>query len=141
MGKGNLATKEKFYTDEEYFIFERESEEKHELINGEIVATGGANRNHCLINGNITSVIHSQLKNKNFEIYANTMRVRMKEGNYSYPDVVVVCDEPQFADNEFDTLLNPVIVVEILSKSTRFREEGEKLTTYQKMVGRLRMIL
>ncbi len=61
------------------------------------------------------------------------MRVRMKKGRYGYPDVVVVCDKPQFADDEFDVLLNPLIVVEVLSKSTRFRDKTEKLTTYQKM--------
>ena len=61
---------------------------------------------------------------------ANDMRVRMKKGRYGYPDVVVVCDQPQFADNEFDVLLNPLVVVEVLSKSTRFRDKTEKLKTY-----------
>lgn len=59
--------------------------------------------------------------------------MRRREGNFAYPDVVFVFAEPQFADGEFDTLLNPVIVIEILSKSTRFRDKTEKLETYQKM--------
>ena len=61
------------------------------------------------------------------------MRVRMRGAHYGYPDVVVVCGEPQFADNEFDVLLNPVIVVEVLSDSTRFRDKTEKLETYLTM--------
>ena len=61
------------------------------------------------------------------------MRVRMKKRHYGYPDVVVVCGEPLFEDDEFDTLLNPTVVVEVLSKSTRFRDKTEKLETYQKM--------
>ena len=133
MSQSNLATKEKFYTDEEYIALEREATEKHELADGEIIAMAGASREHNLICVNVSSEIRQNLKGSGCETYATDMRVRMKEGNYAYPDVVVVCDEPQFADDEFDTLLNPVIVVEILSKSTRFRDKNEKLTTYQKM--------
>ncbi len=57
----------------------------------------------------------------------------MREENYAYPDVIVVCNEPQFADNEFDVLLNPIVVVETLSKSTRFRDKTDNVKTYQKM--------
>ena len=106
MSKSNLATVEEFYTDEEYIALECEAQEKHELFNGKIIATATSNRNHCLINGNTSGAIHSQLKTSSFEVYSSNMRVRMKEGNYSYPDVVVVYDEPQFVDGEFDTLLN-----------------------------------
>ena len=133
MSQSNLATKEKFYTDEEYLAFEREAEEKHELIDGEIVAMAGASREHNLISGNIFAGIHFRLRESACETYMNDMRLRMRKGRYSYPDVIVVCDEPQFADDEFDVLLNPTVVVEVLSKSTRFKDKTEKLTTYQKM--------
>jgi Uma2 family endonuclease len=133
MSKSNLATVEELYTDEEYISLEREANEKHELANGEIIAMAGASREHNLICVNIAGELRQNLKGSGCETYATDMRVRMKEGNYAYPDVVVVCDEPQFADGEFDTLLNPVIVIEILSKSTRFRDKTEKLETYQKM--------
>ncbi len=129
----NLATIQKYYTEEEYLAFEREAVDKHELIDGEIVAMAGASRRHNLISTNTTVAFGIQLRGKRCEIYANDMRVRMKKGRYSYPDVVVVCGEPQFADDEFDVLLNPVVVVEVLSKSTRFRDKTEKLETYQKM--------
>lgn len=133
MSKSNLAVAEKLYTPEEYLEFEREAEFKHEFIDGEIIAMAGASREHNLIGVNVSGELRSRLKGKNCEIYANDMRVRMRKNRYGYPDVVVVCDEPQFADDEFDVLLNPLIVVEILSKSTRFRDKTEKLITYQKM--------
>ena len=82
---------------------------------------------------NTFAEIRFQLKGKDCESYANDMRVRMKAGRYGYPDVVVVCGKPEFADDEFDVLLNPTIVVEVLSKSTRFRDKNEKLIAYQKM--------
>ncbi len=133
MSKNNTAAKPKSYTPEEYLAFERESEEKHEFIDGEIVAMAGASREHNLIGTNVTVDLGYQLRGKNCELYANDMRVRMRNGRYGYPDVVVVCDEPQFDDDEFDILLNPTIIVEVLSKSTRFRDKTEKLIAYQKM--------
>ena len=133
MSKSNLATVEKIYTDEEYLAFEREAEEKHELIDGEIVAMAGATRRHNLISTNTTIALGVQLRGRNCEAYANDMRVRMRKSRYSYPDVVIVCGEPNFADDEFDVLLNPTVVVEVLSKSTRFRDKTEKLETFQKM--------
>ena len=133
MSRSNLAVAEKVYTPEEYLKFEREAEEKHEFIDGEIVAMAGASREHNIIGTNISSELHFQLKGKTCEIYANDMRVRMRKERYGYPDVVVVCGEPRFDDDGFDVLLNPTIIVEILSKSTRFRDKTEKLIAYQKM--------
>jgi Uma2 family endonuclease len=140
MSNSNLAVAEKLYTPEEYLELERETEEKHEFIDGEIVAMAGASREHNLIGTNITVELGFRLRGKGCEIYANDMRVRMRKNRYGYPDVVVVCGKPQFDDEEFDVLLNPLIVVEILSKSTRFRHKTEKLITYQKM-GSLRECL
>lgn len=129
----NLATVGKLYSEEEYLAFERSALDKHELIDGEIVAMAGASREHNLITVNVLSGLHSQLRGRSCEVYSTDMRVRMKKGRYGYPDVVVACGEPEFADDEFDVLLNPVVVVEVLSKSTRFRDKTEKLETYQKM--------
>lgn len=129
----NLATVGKLYSEEEYLAFERSALDKHELIDGEIVAMAGASRRHNVICSNTTISVGYQLRGKTCEIYASDMRVRMKKGRYGYPDVVVACGEPEFADDEFDVLLNPVVVVEVLSKSTRFRDKTEKLETYQKM--------
>lgn len=142
MSKSNLAKAEKLYTEEEYLAFEREAEEKHEFFDGRIIplhsdydvlAIAGASRRHNLIGTNTGTEIRFRLKGKDCETYIADMRVRMKGKRYGYPDVVVVCAEPQFADEEFDILLNPTVVVEVLSKSTRFRDKTDKLETYQKM--------
>ncbi len=142
MSQGNLAESKKLYTVEEYLAFEREALEKHEYIDGEIVplheqreitAMAGASRRHNLISGNFFGEIRNQLKGKSCEIYPNDMRVRMSANRYSYPDVVVVCGEPQFADDEFDVLLNPTVLVEVLSSSTRFRDKTEKLEDFRKL--------
>ncbi len=82
---------------------------------------------------NITVELGYQLRGKGCELYANDMRVRMRNRRYGYPDVVVICGAPQFDDDEFDVLLNPTAVVEVLSKSTRLRDKTEKLIAYQKM--------
>ena len=133
MSRSNLAESKKYYTVEEYLAFEREAFEKHEYIDGELILMAGASREHNLISVNTTRELGNQLKGKSCEVYANDMRVRMKGKRYGYPDVVVICGEPEFADDEFDVLLNPTIVVEVLSSSTRFRDKTEKLETYQKM--------
>ena len=142
MNQPNPAPAEKLYTVEEYLAFERQSEEKHEYIDGRIIkvesefdstAMAGASRKHNLVSGNVFGELHSQSKGGNCESYINDMRVRMKNNRYGYPNVVIVCGQPEFADDEFDTLLNPTLVVEVLSKSTRFRDKTEKLETYQKL--------
>ena len=133
MSKGDLAATQKLYTPEEYLVFERAAAKKHEFIDGEIVAMAGASRRHNLIGVNVAGELRFRLRGKNCEVYANDMRVRMRKNRYGYPDVIVVCGEPEFADKEFDVLLNPFVVAEVLSKSTRFRDKTEKLTAYQKM--------
>lgn len=141
MSQRNLAPADKLYTVEEYLAFERASEEKHEYIDGKIIplredyeveAMAGASRRHNLIGTNTGTEIRFQLKGKNCETYISDMRVRTKPNRYAYPDVVIVCGEPQFADDEFDVLLNPTVVIEILSASTRFRDKTNKLEVYQK---------
>ena len=141
MSQRNLARTDKLYTVEEYLALERASEEKHEYIDGKIIplredydveAMAGASRRHNLINGNVFGELRNQLKGKNCETYISDMRVRLKPNHYGYPDVVVVCGEPQFADDEFDVLLNPTVIIEILSASTRFRDKTNKLEVYQK---------
>lgn len=144
MSQSNLAQAEKLYTVEEYLAFEREALEKHEYIDGRIVplhrdydieikAMAGASRKHNLIGTNIGTEIRFQLKGKNCETYISDMCVRTKPKRYGYPDVVVVCSEPNFADDEFDVLLNPTVLVEVLSPSTEFRDKTEKLEIFQKM--------
>lgn len=136
-----IVKPQEFYTVEEYLAFEREAETKHEYISGLIVAMAGASRAHNLITGNVAGEFRNQLKGQPCETYSNDMRVRTTLTDYTYPDVVVVCGEPRFEDNEFDTLLNPTVVVEVLSKSTARRDRVEKLADYRGMPSLKEFIL
>ncbi len=119
-------------TPNEYLIKEREAEFKSEYRDGQIIAMPGASRQHNLITINISSGLHLQLLDRNCEVYSNDMRVKISDaGVYTYPDVVVVCDEPCFEDDHFDTLLNPTVIVEVLSPSTEVYDRNEKFSSYQ----------
>ncbi|MFL6201542.1 MAG: Uma2 family endonuclease [Thermoanaerobaculia bacterium] len=121
------------FTPEEYLAFERRSASKSELVHGEIVAMTGASRRHNLIAGNLFAALHAQLrKERGCEAYTTDMRVRIPATNlYTYPDVVVVCGEPRFEDGELDTLLNPTLIAEVLSKSTEDYDRGSKFANYR----------
>ncbi|HEY3567466.1 MAG TPA: Uma2 family endonuclease [Thermoanaerobaculia bacterium] len=114
----------------EYLAFERQSELRHEYLDGEVFAMTGASRAHNLIAGNIFGELWSQLKKRPCEAYKEGMRVRTPAGLFTYPDVAVVCGEPRFDDVEFDTLLNPTLIVEVLSPSTEAYDRGTKAKQY-----------
>jgi len=119
-------------TPEEYLEFERKSEIKHEYFDGEIFAMSGAKRNHNKITTNLSGLVWQHLKSKNCENYSSDMRVFVPEtGLYTYPDLVVVCGEPKFKDDVFDTLLNPVLLIEVLSDSTEGYDRGKKFQHYR----------
>ncbi len=121
-----------YLTPAEYLSIERQSETKHEYFNGEMFAMVGASRTHNLIAGNIFGEIRQQLKGKEYEAYTNDMRVRIPAtGLYTYPDVVVVCGEPNFEDQYIDTLVNPTLIVEVLSESTELYDRGKKAGFYR----------
>ncbi len=107
-----------YISPEEYLRLERQAEYKSEYVNGEIFAMTGASRKHNLVAGNIFREL-SQLKSRQCEAYVGDMRVKVTAtGLYTYPDVVVVCGDPKFEDKYVDTLLNPTLLVEVLSQST-----------------------
>lgn len=107
-------------TPEAYLTRDRAAERKSEYIAGEIVAVAGASRNHNLIAGNLFGELRQQLKGRPCEAYTGDMRLAVDlDRHFTYPDVMVVCGEPEFLDGgHFDTLLNPVLVVEVLSPTT-----------------------
>jgi Uma2 family endonuclease len=120
------------FTPEEYLVLERKAEYKSEYLDGEILAMTGASRKHNLISTNAITALNKQLENRPCELYGSDMRVKVSQtGLYTYPDLVVVCDEPQFEDMELDTLLNPTLIIEILSKSTENYDRGEKFEHYR----------
>jgi len=120
------------FSPEEYLAIERKSEFRSEYVNGEIAAMTGASRKHNLIVANLIGELRQQLKNKPCELYTNDMRVKIQAANvYTYPDVVVVCGEPKFEDIFVDTLLNPTLIIEVLSDSTETYDRGKKFAYYR----------
>lgn len=123
-----------YLTPEEYLAIERQAEYKNEYLVGEVFAMVGASRKHNLITVNISTSFVQQLKDRPCEVYSSDMRVRVPAtGLYTYPDIVVACDEPNFEDNYFDTLLNPILIVEVLSPSTASYDRTRKFGHYRKI--------
>src|SRR5438132_6385641 len=121
------------YTLDEYFELELSSEEKYEYFNGEVFCMSGVKRNHSLATGNIFNSLKNALGTRGCEIHASDLRVKTPSmPPYRYPDVVVVCDRPQFEEiGGLDVLLNPVLIVEVLSPSTEAYDRGDKFTYYK----------
>ena len=120
------------YTPEEYLALERSCETKHEYYNGEIFAMGGASPQHVMIVTNLVGELYSQLKAGPCSLYSADLRVKVAPtGLYTYPDVIVLCDEPQFSDEQKDTLLNPALIIEVLSESTKDYDRGGKFEQYR----------
>ena len=121
-------------TPEEYLARERKALTKSEYHDGQVHALPGASRKHNIIAVHVTGELYIQLRSRSCEVYTNDMRVKVSAaGLYTYPDVVVVCDEPRFEDSHFDTLLNPTVLIEVLSPSTAAYDRGEKFASYQKL--------
>jgi Uma2 family endonuclease len=121
-----------FVTPDEYLALERRAEYKSEYFDGEVFAMVGASRKHNLITTNVVRELSLRLKDRPCEVYPSDMRVRILSANvYTYPDAVVVCGEPRFEDEAVDTLLNPTVIVEVLSKSTETYDRGAKFSYYR----------
>jgi Uma2 family endonuclease len=119
-------------TPEQYLAEERAAEFRHEYYNGHIYAMSGGSYKHFQIIGNLTAELHARLKKRPFAVGSNDLRLRVSPGGlYTYPDVLVICGEPQFADDRRDTLLNPALIVEVLSPSTEAYDRGFKSAQYR----------
>ena len=130
------------YTPEEYLALERKATFKSEYLNGEILAMSGASLAHTRITADIVTELNNQLRGGECEVISNDMRVKTgPKGAYFYPDIVVFCGEPQVEDNVFDTLLNPILVIEVLSPSTEAFDKGEKFMHYQELASLREYIL
>lgn len=127
-----VALPQQNWTPEAYLAFERASEEKHEYLAGEIFLMTGASRRHNLITGNVMTTLNAQLKGRNCEVYASDMRVWIPAlDSYTYPDIAIVCGLARFEDDQVDTLLNPTVVVEVLSPTTEVYDRGRKFHAYR----------
>jgi Uma2 family endonuclease len=122
----------RFLSPEEYLAIERKAEYKSEYYHGEMFAMSGVSRRHDRINVRLTFLIAQHLRGKRCETFSANMRVlATSSGLYTYPDLSVVCEEPQFADAHIDTLTNPALLVEILSPSTEDYDRGKKAKLYR----------
>ena len=130
------STARTYLTPGEYLAFERKATTKHEYLLGEIVAMSGASFTHNFITGDIFGELREQLKGRKCKAATSDMRVKVSgTSSYFYPDVVVFCGEPLAEDNQFDTLLNPTVIVEVLSPSTEAYDRGEKFAHYQQLAS------
>ena len=124
------------YTPEEYLTLERKAEYKSEYVNGAIFAMSGASERHNVIVLNIGASLHAQFRNRPCRVYASDMRVKVSQtGLYAYPDIVALCGEPQFDDAQKDILLNPAVIIEVLSPSTEAYDRGGKFEHYRKLAS------
>lgn len=130
------ATAERMLTELEYLDQERRAENRSEFYRGQIYAMAGASRAHNLITVNLTRELSQRLKGRPCEVYSSDMKVKVKpSGLYTYPDVTVVCGEPRFDDAQNDILLNPKIIIEVLSPSTEAYDRGDKFEHYRRLAS------
>ena len=126
------AQSETFISEDEYLRREIEADYKSEYFNGEIFAMSGGSEAHALITLNVAATLRAALRGKTCRVYAADLRVRVTPtGLYTYPDVIAVCGERKFYEKQKDTLLNPTVIFEVLSKSTQGYDRGQKFEHYR----------
>lgn len=132
----------KLLTPQEYLTQERQAGFRSEFYRGETFAMSGASWNHARIKDNIARAAANQLEDSPCQIVTSDLRVKVEAtGLYTYPDVIVVCEEPQFEDEVFDTLTNPRVIVEVLSPSTESYDRGIKFGHYRQLASVKEFIL
>jgi Uma2 family endonuclease len=125
------AVPKPYISPEEYLERERQAETKSEYFAGEIFAMAGGSPEHSLIAANVTGGLWTQLRESPCTAYNSDMKVRSTTEHFAYPDVTVVCGEAQFGGNEGDVLLNPTLIVEVLSPTTEAWDRGGKFEQYR----------
>ena len=121
-------------TPQQYLEWERKAETKSEYVNGQIYAMSDASRRHNIIALNFGAALNAQLQQRPCETYVGDMRVKVNEtGKYAYPDVSAACGDIEFEDAEVDTLLNPILIVEVLSPSTENYDRIGKFAHYRRL--------
>lgn len=126
-----LAQPKNRITPQDYIRRERAAEFRSEYANGEIFEMAGTSRRHSRAAGNIFASIHAQIRGRNCEAHTNNMRTRITPERYTYPDIVIVCGKPEFEDRELDTLLNPTVIIEVLSGSAASYDRTKKFDSYR----------
>ena len=123
-----------YYTPEEYLALEEQAEYKSEYHDGEIIPMTGGTTNHNEISGNLYANLKFSLRKKPYKIYIADVRLWIPHHNvYTYPDVMVIKDEPIYSDKSKTTVTNPILITEVLSKSTKNYDQGDKFTYYRSL--------
>ena len=136
------AIKYNYLSAEEYLEAERKAQQKNELMNGKIITMTGASLRHNQIVSNLIRDIAGFLKGKSCNVYPSDLRVNIPLTNsFTYPDLTIVCGKPELLDENFDTLLNPSVIIEVLSPSTESYDRGNKFFTYQQILSLKEYIL
>jgi Uma2 family endonuclease len=131
----SIATKSD-YTVAQYLEFERESELRHEFFQGEIHEMTGGTLDHIMIIMNLGFALRSRLPESDYMVLTSDMRVKAPQSRlFTYPDLVVVQGKPELDDDSRDTLLNPIVLIEVLSNSTEAYDRGEKFSMYREIPG------
>jgi len=122
----------KYISSEEYFEMEKYAVFKSEYYHGELFAMSGASVNHNLITMNTGASLHTSLRNSNCFVFPSDIKVQVDEAmHYTYPDISIVCGDIKYAANRNDVISNPIVIIEILSKSTADYDKGSKFTAYK----------
>jgi Uma2 family endonuclease len=130
------------YTPEEYLERERGAAYKSQYYRGDIFAMSGASREHLRIAGDLFVFLSNALRGRPCEVFNSDLRVKVQEsGLYTYPDLTIVCGESQFEDKQVDTLLNPLVLIEVLSESTEAYDRGAKAAQYRKLPSLRELLL
>ncbi|MGD2179657.1 Uma2 family endonuclease [Lusitaniella coriacea] len=127
-----LQIDKRYYTPEEYLALEEEAEYKHEYRDGEIIAIAGKTTNHNKIAGNFCRQFPLTIDSQDYEIYIGDVRLWIPEYRiYTYPDVMVIKEEPIYEGTGKTTITNPLLIVEVLSNSTQGYDRGDKFKAYR----------
>ena len=133
-----LAERHPVFTVESYLDFERFQSERHEFLDGSVYAMAGESLSHSTICFNLYGVTGNQLRGKRCRGFSPNMKIATNDkGLFSYPDLAVVCDEPEFVDNRNDVITNPTVIFEVLSPSTASYDRGEKFLRYTNYIETL----
>lgn len=120
-----------YISPEEYLERERKAETRSEYVRGEIFAMAGASIRHGRIVRNLVSSLDTALAGGPCEVFSTDLRLAVNAGMYAYPDVMVVCGDPVTIDKHHDTIINPVVIIEVLSDSTKNYDRGQKFPYYR----------
>ena len=126
------VTEQRYYSPEEYLALEEAADYKSEYIDGEIVPMAGGSTNHNQIAGNFYAELSFAFKKLDYRVFMSDVRLWLPQRRiYTYPDVTVVVEEPEYYNNRTDTITNPRVIIEVLSPSTKGYDRSKKFEAYR----------